>query len=107
MTLIVVHGGQGEPTVPHHRGGDPVIAGAFSQRVPCDLCIHVGVHVDEPRADDLALCVDNSIRSATAQVSDLGDDPIVDGDVGPVPGATRTVHYLAPADDHVHHRRPP
>ncbi len=72
---------QCEPAISHDDAGDPVPARARAVRVPEDLRVHVGVPVDEPRSDHLAVRVDHFTR-ALPDAADADDATTTDADIG-------------------------
>jgi len=58
-------------------------------------------HVDESRRHDQAVGVDHLPGMRVGEVADRGDATILHGDIGRVPGRTRTVDDVAVADDGV------
>ena len=98
--LTVAHRRERDSAIAEHDRSDAVPARRGRVRIPCDLRVEVGVHVDEARRDVRAAGVD----LAPAAVFDRADcdDPIaVDRDIGThgrVPGA---VDDRAAPDHHV------
>ena len=90
--------GQGEAAVAHHRRRHAVPARAAPRRVPEDLGIHVGVPVDEPRGDGMALGVD-LLDAALGDLSHRGDTAVDHPHIGPERSEPGTVDD-GPASDH-------
>ena len=70
--------------------------------VPEDLCVEVGVHVDEPWRDDLAGGVDG-VGGLVLDRADADDLAVGDAHVGPTAGRTRSVDQVSTLDDDVQH----
>ena len=96
----------GEATVAGKRGGDTVQGRRRERVVPEDLCIEVGVHVDEARRHELAGGVDG-VRGGFGDLTDLHDAIVLDTDVGSSTYSSGSVDDVAALDDHVEHVRPP
>ena len=71
-----------EPAVPHDGRCHSVPTRAGSCRVPEHLCVHVGMPVDEPGRDDMAIGIDLG-GAPVRDGADLRDHPTGDTDVGP------------------------
>src|SRR5439155_13565643 len=67
----------------------------------------VGVDVDDTGRDEQAVGVDRLLRRGTAEVADLGDAAVVDGDVGGPGRGTGAVDDGAGADDEIVHASDP
>ena len=102
---------QREAAVAHHRSGHAVKARALAHRVPGDLGIHVGVHIDETGRDGEAFGVDRAVDTATGQFSrflaDLGDHAVGDEHVGPARLGTRSVDQRSASNQQIPHVVPP
>ncbi len=61
-------------------------ARALAHRIPSDLGIHVGVHVDEPGRDRMALSIDRAVdpaaREIAGRLADLGNHAVGNEHVG-------------------------
>ena len=75
-------GGEADAAVAHHHRRHPVPARRGDDRVPEDLCVEVGVDVDEARRDQTAVGVDRPVRRPV-DAADGGDAVARDRHVGP------------------------
>ena len=88
------HRREADAAVAHDDRGDAVPARRREQRIPADLAVVVGVDVDEAGRDQQPVGVDRAPGRSAGQIADLGDDAVVDRDVGgprgaiPVPSTT-------------------
>ena len=80
VLAAVVHGRKGQAAVPHDHGSDAVLGFGGAVGVPKDLCIHVGVVIDESRSHDQAGGVDGAARRSL-ETAYLGDLAILHPDV--------------------------
>ena len=102
---VVAVGGSGRETdtaVAHDHGGDAVPQRRREQRVPRDLAVVVGVHVDEAGRDDEAGGVE-LFSTRLVDGADGGDAAVVDGDVGEHGGSPATVDHRSVADHEIVH----
>ncbi len=99
---VGLHGREADAAVAHHHGRHPVPAGGREQRVPGDLAVEVGVHVDESGRHQRAVGVDLLVRELV-DATDLGDDPVGDRDVGGARGLTRAVDDRSALDQQIVH----
>ena len=83
-------------------------AGEGAVRVPEDLGVVVRVEVDEAGGDVEAVRIEDLARVAGRDAADLGDDPVLDGDVRAVARHPRAVEDGPAADDPIvdRHGRP-
>jgi hypothetical protein len=105
--LALAAGRQRESAVPHHDGGDAVIAGAGADRIPEHLGVHVGVAVDEAGRHHMALGVDGLARRRR-DAPDERDLARLDADVGAIGRQAGAVDHHAVLDQEVvaHRSRP-
>ena len=66
-------------------------AGEGAVGIPEQLGVVVGVQVDEARRDMQAAGVDDAARVRAVEMADLGDHPVLDGDVGSIARGPRAV----------------
>jgi hypothetical protein len=96
------NGGEPDPAVADHDGGDPVDRRRGEVGVPCDLAVVVRVDVDPSRRDHLAGGVE--LAPAAAHVGADRDDAVtVDGHVGAAPRRTGAVDHVGVLDHEVVH----
>ena len=72
-----------EPTVPCQDGGDAVPARRCAKRVPQELGVVVGVHIDETGRNGEAASIDDTPRIG-ADIAGLHDSAVVDRNVSAV-----------------------
>ena len=96
-----IDGSESEAAVTHDRRGHAVPARTGPGGVPEDLCVEVGVPVDETRSDDLALGVDLPGSAVGAQWPDGSDGAADHPDIGPIRPEPRPVHHGAAPDHQV------
>ena len=101
-------GRQGEAAVAHDHAGHAVEARAGADRIPEDLRVHVGVHVDEARRHDMALGVQRLGRRRAVDAADLGDLAILHADIAAIARQSGPIDDHAVLDDEVEcHGSPP
>ena len=107
ISLVGTGGGECETTVAHDDGGDSMPAGAGAKWIPGDLCIHVGMAVNETGRDDVAVSVE-FLASFVGNPADLRDPPALDADIGAKPRHSAAVdHRTVTNDQVVGHDEPP
>ena len=94
VLAAVVHGRKGQAAVPHDHGSDAVLWLGGAVGVPKDLCIHVGVVIDESRSHHQAGGVDGPARRSL-ETAYLGDLAILHPDVRRVGRQSGTVGNAA------------
>ena len=70
------------------------------QRIPARLGIEVGVKINEPRRNHVALCVDLAVPRVI-DLADLGDGAAVDRDIAGEGFRTGAVDNVAAPDDEI------
>jgi hypothetical protein len=99
---------QGESAIAHDHAGHALKAGAGADRIPEDLRVHVGVHVDEARRHDMALGVQRLGRRRAVEAADLGDLAILHADIAAITWQSGPIDDHAVLDDEVEcHGSPP
>ena len=89
-----------DPAVADERRGDAVAGNRRDVRIPTDLRVQVGVHVDEARRDGHTLGVE-FLPAGTVHLADDGDGPIVNRKVAGSRVAAKTVHQMPTANNEV------
>ena len=95
------HRREPEPTVADDQRRDAVPARQGAVRVPEELGVVVGVEVDEPRGHVAAGGVEDTTPVGAPEAAYLGDPPVADPQIGPVPGRAGAVDDRPVLDDHV------
>ena len=98
-------GREADAAVAHDHGGDAVPDRRREQRVPGDLPVVVGVHVDEAGRDREAGGVE-LLATGLVDGADRGDAAVVDGDVGRRRATTPAVDHGSVPDHQIVHGSP-
>ena len=93
VALVGPVGGHREPAVAGQHRGDAVVARRRGVGLEGELGVVVGVGVDDARGHVQAVGVDDLVGLGGVDEADLGDAPVLDGDVAapagePVPSTT-------------------
>ena len=102
VLLVGCRGRQREAAVAAEDRGDAVLDRRARGRVPEQLCVVVGVQVDEARRQRLPLGV-NGFRGRVIDVTDGDDPPVADADVAVAGGHAGAVDDFGIADEQVEH----
>jgi len=108
FVLVRFYRGEADPAVPHDRSGHAMPRGRREVRVPRDLTVVVGVHVDPAGGDEPALGV-NLLPAPAGDRPHGGDAVPVDGHIGDPPRRSGPVDDETATDHDVMliHWKPP
>src|SRR4030095_4126096 len=108
VDVLGLRGVEREPAVAREHGGDAVLHCGRGDRVPVELHVVVGVHVEEARRHDQAVGIDGA-QSFPSDAADRGDPPALHRGGGGVAGQPGAIDDVAAADHEVvgHGHAPP
>ena len=95
------HRRKAEAAVAEDHGGDPVPAGDGAVGIPLNLCVVVGVQIDEPRRDDQPIGIDNPFGSAFDATADMGNPPILDPKIAAIARHPSAIDNRPALDAHI------
>ena len=85
VSILLLTRRKGKTAVTHHHTGNAVIAGAGTDGVPKDLCVHMGMTVDKAGGNHMTLCIDG-LFSFFVNATNFRDFAAFNRNVGSIPG---------------------